>query len=64
MKKIYQIKNSNYETKKVVAENMLEALAKYEKYLSNAISPDFPIPLDTITDCVCLGDYEDEDLIQ
>ena len=64
MKKIYQIKNSNYETKKVVADNMFEALQKYEQHLTHTISIDFPIPIDTITDCVCLGDYEEEDLIK
>lgn len=64
MKKIYQIKNSNYDTKKVVAENMFEALEKYKKHLENTISWDYPLPIDTITDCVCLGDYEEEDLIQ
>ncbi len=62
--KLYEIKNNDYETKRVVADNMYEALVKYEKHLSNAVSADFPIPIDTITDCVCLGDYEDEDLIR
>ena len=62
---VYLVKNSDYEDKKVVACNMLEALRKYEDYLTTSLSYDYsPRKLmSTITSCECLGEYVYEDVI-
>ena len=64
-RKKYEIKNDQYETKIVVAEDMGEALSKYKKYLETTISVDFPyIPVfKAITSCKMIGTYAEDDYI-
>lgn len=64
--KIYSVQNSDYEEKKVVAENMLEALRKYDSYLHTALSYDYsPMKiLESVTAVQLIGNYEEEDLIK
>ena len=64
MQYIYQIKNSDYETKKVVASNMGEALQKYRKHLDEHIGVDYSSQVyEKVTSCELVGEYEDSDMI-
>lgn len=65
MKYIYLIKNSDFETKKVVAENMEDALAKYRQYLRDHISVDYSSMevFVHITSCEFVGEYHEDDMI-
>lgn len=65
MQYIYQIKNSDYETKKVVASDMGAALYKYKKYLDEHISLDYSSQkiYEKVTSCELVGDYQDSDMI-
>lgn len=60
---LYLIKNSEYENKRVVAENMSQALLKYKNYLEKTISCDYSYELifSKITECKFLDIYEEED---
>jgi hypothetical protein len=60
---IYEIKNSEYETKKVVACDILQALVKYRNYLSEHISGDFSdtAVFHCITSCTYIGKYTEEE---
>lgn len=64
--KLYLIKNSSYEDRKVIADNMEEALYKYRKYLDTAISFDYSVDniFGDITECIYMGKYQDEDIIR
>lgn len=62
---LYEIKNEDYETKRVAANDMREALAKYEKYLESHFNGDYSY-IETfrkVTTCVCLGEYIQSDVI-
>ena len=63
--KLYEIKNSDYETKKVVAENMEEALVKYRKRLQELINPDYSymVIFNQITSCNYLCEYQEDNVI-
>ena len=63
--KLYEIKNGDYETKKVAAENMEEALAKYRKYLQEHINYDYSYMaiFNQITSCNYLSEYEEDGVI-
>ena len=65
-KKIYLIKNEDYEDKKVIAEDMYDALYKYKEYLRDHISYDYSVIecFGQITSCEYLGDFNEEDYIQ
>lgn len=62
---LYEIKNENYETKRVAATDMMSALAKYENYLRNSINVDYSYTdiFKKVTTCVCLGEYIQDDVI-
>lgn len=64
--KIYKIKNSQYETKHALGENMGEALYRYHKYLQEHINADYS-PEEvyrSVTSCTYVGEYvETEDII-
>lgn len=64
--KIYEIKNNDYETKRVVAENMEEALTKYRKHLQVHINADYSYMaiFNQITSCHYIGEYEEDDVIK
>lgn len=63
---LYEIKNEDYETKRVAAEDMSLALSKYQKYLADHISIDYSHMgiFRKIKSCVCLGEYNDDDVIK
>lgn len=63
--KLYEIKNNDYETKRVVADNMEEALTKYRKHLQEHINPDYSYMaiFNQITSCNYLGEIEDDGVI-
>ena len=63
--KLYEIKNNDYETKKVAAENMDEALVKYRKYLFDHINSDYSYMaiFNQITSCIYLSEYQGDDVI-
>lgn len=63
--KLYEIKNDDYETKKVVAENMEEALVKYRKHLQERINPDYSYMtiFDRITSCNYISEYQEDNVI-
>lgn len=65
MQYIYLIKNSDYETKKVVAPNMGEALYKYKRHLDEHISLDYSSEevYVKVTTCELVGDYQESDMI-
>lgn len=65
MQYIYQIKNSDYETKKVVAPDMGAALYKYKKHLDEHISVDYSSQeiYEKVTSYELVGDYQDSDMI-
>lgn len=65
MKYIYLIKNSDFEPKKVVAENMEDALSKYRQYLRDHISVDYSYMevFAHITSCEFIGEYYEDDMI-
>ncbi len=62
---LYEIKNKDYETKRVAAEDMSLALSKYQNYLRNHINVDYSYveTFRKVTTCICLGDYIQEDVI-
>lgn len=63
MQYIYQIKNSDYETKKVVAPDMGAALYKYKKHLDEHIYEVNYSPQETyekVTSCELVGEYEND----
>jgi hypothetical protein len=62
MQYIYQIKNSDYETKKVVAPDMGAALYKYKKHLDEHISVDYSSQeiYEKVTSCELVGEYEND----
>ena len=62
---LYEIKNEDYETKRVAANDMREALTKYANYLSNHFNADYSYieTLRTVTSCVCVGEYKQDDVI-
>jgi hypothetical protein len=62
---IYEIKNNDYDTKKVVAEDMEDALAKYRKYLYYHISVDYSYMevFKHITSCEFVREYNEDDMI-
>ena len=64
--KLYQIKNSHYTEKQVVAEDMGEALDKYRKYLNEHINIDYSDyeVYKCITSCTYIGEYEDPVIIK
>lgn len=63
--KLYEIKNEDYDTKRVAATDMREALTKYENYLRNHINADYSYTdiFRKVTTCVCLGEYMQDDVI-
>jgi hypothetical protein len=63
--KLYEIKNGDYETKKVAAENMEEALVKYRKHLQEHINPDYSYMaiFDQITSCNYISEYQEDNII-
>lgn len=65
--KLYEIriKNGEYETKKVAAENMEEALVKYRKYLQEHINADYSYMaiFNQIASCQLIGEYQEVDVI-
>jgi hypothetical protein len=65
MEYIYQIKNSDYETKKVVAPDMGAALYKYKKHLDEHISVDYSSQeiYEKVTSCELVGVYQENDMI-
>ena len=65
MKYIYSIENSDYESKKVVAENMMDALCKYKAYLHDHINSDYSYMeiFTNITSCTYIGEYKEDDMI-
>lgn len=65
MQYIYLIKNSDYETKKVVASNMGEALQKYRKHLEQNINIDYSYEAiyEKVTTCDLVGEYQESDMI-
>ena len=65
--KVYQIVNEDYHTKRVLAENMEQALHKYRKYLDTAIYADYSAEdvFTKVKSCEYQGEYvEDYDLIK
>jgi hypothetical protein len=63
---LYEIKNNDYETKRVAADNMEEALTKYRKHLQEHINPDYSYMtiFEQITSCRCIGEYEEDNVIK
>jgi hypothetical protein len=62
---LYEIKNEDYETKRVAATDMREALAKYETYLSDTFNADYSY-IETfrkVTTCTHIGEYVQDDVI-
>ena len=65
MKYIFLIENADYETKKVVAEDMGDALGKYKKHLHDHLNPDYSYMaiFTSITSCKRIGEYKEDDMI-
>lgn len=65
MKHIYLIENTDYESKKVVAEDMGDALDKYKRHLHDHISHDYSYMeiFTNITSCNYIGEYNEDDMI-
>lgn len=63
--KLYEIKNDDYGTKRVAAENMGEALSKYRDYLDNHIRIDYSSQevYNKVTSCELIGEYQEDDII-
>lgn len=64
--KLYEIKNEDYETKRVAADDMGEAMDKYRRYLHDHINIDYSDYeiFKKIKSCTCLGEYQNDDIIQ
>lgn len=58
--KLYEIKNFNYNTKRILAENAEFALSKYRKAVENSLSYDYSVDdvIENIKECKCLGEYD------
>jgi hypothetical protein len=64
--KIYEIKNSQYETKQALGEDMGEALYRYHKYLQEHINIDYS-PEEvyrSVTSCTYVGEYVETEYIK
>ena len=61
--KLYVIKNSDYETKKVVWSDMEDALRKYKEHLRNSINADYSFMrvFESVTSCEYEREYNEED---
>ncbi len=64
-KKLYLIKNEDYDDKMVVAEDMEEALSKYKEYIRKDLSYNYSADkiFGTIISCEYIRDYEEADII-
>ena len=64
-KKLYLIKNEDYDDKMVVAKHMTEALIKYWEYIRNNLSYNYSADkiFGTITSCEYIRDYEEANII-
>ncbi len=63
----FKIENSNFDTKYVIASNVMWALKKYQDYLETHISQDYSAiaVFEKITNISLIGEYvEDEDIIR
>lgn len=65
MKYIYLIENTDYESKKVVAEDMGDALGKYKWHLHDHLNPDYSYMaiFTNIISCTRIGEYKEDDII-
>lgn len=64
--KIYLITNEDYEDKKVLASDALEAIQKYENYLREHINLDYSYMeiFGKVTSVIYVKDFEEDDLIK
>ena len=60
MKKIYVIENAKFDTKKIVAENMEEALSKYREFVYSVTkcNTDTDEIMDNIDACEYFDDFD------
>lgn len=63
---LFEIKNEDYETQRVAADDMREALSKYYDYLRLHVNADYSFyeVFTKIKSCVCLGEYVEDDVIK
>ena len=58
--KIFCIKNSEYDDKRILANNMDSAMCKYKKYVEESLSADYSVEaiMNSVTSCVCEGEFD------
>lgn len=58
--KIFYIKNSDYDNKRILADNMNSAMCKYKKYVEGSLSADYSVEaiMNSVTSCVCEGEFD------
>lgn len=58
--KIFYIKNSDYDNKRILANNMDSAMCKYKKFVEGSLSADYSVEaiMNSVTSCVCEGEFD------
>ena len=58
--KIFYIKNSDYDSKRILANNMDSAMCKYKKFVEGSLSADYSVEaiMNSVTSCVCEGEFD------
>lgn len=58
--KIFYIENSDYDNKRILANNMDSAMCKYKKYVEGSLSADYSVEaiMNSVTSCVCEGEFD------
>lgn len=64
--KLYVVRNTRCDDKKVAAANMEDALHKYRNWLEQAVDYDYSVEdiFESVSECKCVGDYQEEDIIK
>ena len=58
--KIFYINNSDYDNKRILANNMDSAMCKYKKFVEGSLSADYSVEaiMNSVTSCVCEGEFD------
>ena len=58
--KVFYIENSDYDDKRILADNMDSAMRKYKRYVEGSLSADYSVEaiMNSVISCVCEGDFD------